>query len=67
MLRQAGRDAGSDGFVSIAPDGFETQADWTNLESPETYLGYLQGQNFASPGEADLNERRTYALPISWI
>ena len=56
-------DAVGDEFVSIAPDGFETQADWTNLESPETYLGYLQGQNFASPDDADLNERRTYALP----
>jgi pimeloyl-ACP methyl ester carboxylesterase len=27
----------------------EAQADWTNLESPETYLGYQQGHNFASP------------------
>ena len=28
-------------FVSVAPDGFEAQADWTNLRSPETYLGYF--------------------------
>jgi hypothetical protein len=63
LLRQAGHDGFADEFVSIAPAGFETQADWTNLESPETYLGYLQGQNFSSPGKADLNERRTYALP----
>ena len=50
------------------PDGFEAQADWTNLESPETYLGCLQGQNFASPDEADLNEQRTYAPAGSvWI
>jgi thiol-disulfide isomerase/thioredoxin len=63
LLREAGHDGFADEFVSVAPDGFETQADWTNLESPETYLGYLQGQNLASPGKADLNERRTYALP----
>jgi thiol-disulfide isomerase/thioredoxin len=63
LLRQAGHDGFADEFVSVAPDGFEIQADWRNLESPETYLGYLQGQNFASPGKADLNERRTYALP----
>ena len=63
MLRQAGRDAVGDELVSIAPDGFEAQADWATLGSPETYLGYLQGQNFASPGDADLNERRTYVLP----
>jgi thiol-disulfide isomerase/thioredoxin len=62
LLRTTGRDIGDD-LVSVAPDGFEAQADWTNLESPETYLGYQQGQNFASPGGAELNEQRKYALP----
>ena len=47
----------------IAPDGFEAQADWATLESPETYLGYEQAQNFASPGGAELDEARTYAVP----
>ena len=32
-------------------------------ESPETYLGYEQAQNFASPGGAELDEPRTYAVP----
>jgi hypothetical protein len=63
LLRQAGHRGVGDDVVSVAPDGFEAQADWTNLESPETYLGYLRSQNFASPGEAELDERRTYALP----
>jgi thiol-disulfide isomerase/thioredoxin len=63
LLRQSGRDGIRDDVVSVAPDGFEAQADWKNLESPETYLGYLQGQNFTSPGGAELDERRTYALP----
>jgi thiol-disulfide isomerase/thioredoxin len=63
LLRQAGRDGVADDVVSLAPEGLEAQADWTNLESPETYLGYLQGQNFASPGGAELDERRTYVLP----
>ena len=40
-------------LVSVAPDGFEAQADWANLASPETYLGYEQGQNQA-PGDAPL-------------
>jgi hypothetical protein len=61
LLRQAGHGGVGDDVVSVAPDGFEAQADWTNLESPETYLGYLRSQNFASPG-AELDERRTYAL-----
>ena len=39
------------------------QADWANLESPETYLGHEQAQNFASPGGADLDEPRAYVAP----
>ena len=31
-------------------DGFEVQADWENLESPETYLGYQQGAELRLPG-----------------
>jgi thiol-disulfide isomerase/thioredoxin len=42
-----------DGLVSVADQGFEAQADWSNLESPETYLGYEQGQNQA-PADAPL-------------
>ena len=44
-------------------EGVEAQADWANLESPETYLGYEQGRSFASPGGAALDEPRTYAAP----
>jgi thiol-disulfide isomerase/thioredoxin len=39
LLREAGRDGIADDLVSVADDGFEAQADWANLESPETYLG----------------------------
>ena len=63
LLRDAGRDGIGDDLISIVPDGFEAQADWTTLESPETYLGYEQAQNFVSPGRAKLDESRIYALP----
>ena len=63
LLREAGRDDISDDLVSASPAGFEAQADWTNLRSPETYLGYAQGQNFASPGGAELDAPGTYAVP----
>src|SRR5262249_7788569 len=56
---------GNGDLVSVEPKGFEVQADWENLESPETYLGYEQGQNFASPGGARLDEPRTYDVPDS--
>jgi thiol-disulfide isomerase/thioredoxin len=63
LLREAGGDGIPDDLVLIADDGFEAQADWANLESPETYLGYDQAQNFGSPGGADLDEPRTYVVP----
>jgi Thioredoxin like C-terminal domain len=51
-----------DDLVSVADEGFEKQADWQRLGSPETYLGYQQAQGFASPGP-EFDEPRTYALP----
>jgi pimeloyl-ACP methyl ester carboxylesterase len=65
LLNDAGRDDVPDGLVSPAGDGFEARADWTNLQSPETYLGYEQGVNFASPGPVELDRPDTYAAPES--
>ena len=44
-------------------DGLEAAADWDNLKTPETYVGYDRTQNFASRGGADLDRRRVYAAP----
>ncbi|HEY2161460.1 MAG TPA: thioredoxin family protein [Solirubrobacteraceae bacterium] len=65
LLREAGIEGVDDALVSVADDGFEAQADWTNLASPETYLGYEQTQNFASPGGVAFDESRTYVAPDS--
>jgi thiol-disulfide isomerase/thioredoxin len=43
-----------DGVVAPDLDGFEAQADWANLQSPETYLGSEQTQNFAGTGAREL-------------
>ncbi|HUK94083.1 MAG TPA: hypothetical protein VLU96_03410 [Gaiellaceae bacterium] len=61
LLADVGHDVGDDP-ASIALHGFEVQADWANLMSPETYLGYEQAQSFASPGFAP-DEARTYVVP----
>jgi thiol-disulfide isomerase/thioredoxin len=50
-------------LVSVEALGVEAEADWSHLRTPETYLGYGRGGNFASPGGAAVDERRTYALP----
>jgi thiol-disulfide isomerase/thioredoxin len=63
LLREAGVDRTADDLVALTPDGFEAQADWTNLRSPETYLGYAQGQNFASHGGAVIGVPSTYVAP----
>jgi thiol-disulfide isomerase/thioredoxin len=63
LLGEAGHEGIGDDLVSVLPDGFEAQADWTNLESPETYLGYEQAQNFVSPGGSEVDEPRTYVVP----
>ena len=62
LLRETGREVGDD-LVSVAGAGLEAQADWATLESPETYVGYQQGGNFASPGGVKIDEARTYSVP----
>jgi thiol-disulfide isomerase/thioredoxin len=52
-----------DDLVSLTLEGFEVQADWNNLKSPETYLGHRQGENFASPGGGVFDEVHTYETP----
>jgi thiol-disulfide isomerase/thioredoxin len=63
LLHEAGGHDNADDLVAVADDGFEAQADWANLETPETYLGYEQAQNFSSPGGADLDDPRAYVVP----
>jgi thiol-disulfide isomerase/thioredoxin len=63
LLREAGVDGVPGGLVSVAPEGFEVQADWTNLRSPESYLGYAQGRNFASGGGSAVGAPSTYSIP----
>jgi Thioredoxin like C-terminal domain len=62
LLREAGVDV-DQGLVSIEPHGVEAAADWGNLGSPETYLGYARTDRFASPGGLVPDERHAY--PVS--
>ncbi|WP_433126142.1 redoxin domain-containing protein [Micromonospora sp. CA-240977] len=51
--------------VPVRGLGPEAEADWGNLRTPETYLGFRRGEHFASPNGAALDERRGYDLPES--
>jgi thiol-disulfide isomerase/thioredoxin len=49
--------------VGVEGLGVEAEADWDNLRTPETYLGYERSDQFASPNGAVLEERVAYELP----
>jgi hypothetical protein len=63
LLADAGADEIGDDFAPIDPLGPEVQADWDSLETEETYLGYRQAQNFASPGGVTSDVPRQYERP----
>jgi hypothetical protein len=50
-------------LVSVQGLGVEPEADWDHLRTPETYLGYGRGDQFASPDGAAFDQRRAYQLP----
>ncbi|WBB67820.1 redoxin family protein [Micromonospora sp. WMMD812] len=50
-------------LVPVVGRGVEAEADWGSLRTPETYLGYQRGENFASPDGPAFDERRVYTVP----
>jgi thiol-disulfide isomerase/thioredoxin len=49
--------------VDVEGLGVEAEADWNNLRTPETYLGYARSENFASPSGTAWDKQRAYGLP----
>jgi hypothetical protein len=49
--------------LSVSGTGVEAEADWQHLRTPETYLGFVRGEQFASPGGAVIDRSRDYELP----
>ena len=50
LLKEGGaRGVGQD-LVAVEPRGAEAPADWTDVKSPETYLGSARSENQVSPG-----------------
>ncbi len=63
LLAENGSGSASHELVTVHPQGAEVAADWATLKSPESYIGYEQARNFASPGGAKSDQRRDYAAP----
>jgi len=56
-------DAVDETLVAVDPLGPEVEAEWNNLPSPETYLGYGRTQNFASPDGMATGRPHSYNTP----
>ena len=63
LLGDAGADISGADLVSVDPSGPEVAADWGALNTGETYLGYRQAENFASPGGMERDTPKNYEAP----
>ncbi len=66
LLREAGSEGIPNDQVSVVSNGFEAQADWATLESPETYLGSDQARNFAQGAEPNGLALNQWTLSGDW-
>jgi len=63
LLAEAGHPDGGRGLVTVDGRGVEAAADWDDLRTPETYVGYARAEKFASPGGVVPDQRHDYAAP----
>ena len=63
LLREAGEEGFDPALVSVDPQGTEVAADWSDLRTPETYLGYGRSYGFASPDGGRFDEPHDYPEP----
>jgi thiol-disulfide isomerase/thioredoxin len=63
LLTEAGVNGIVDDLVAVDPFGPESEADWDNLHSPETYLGVQRAGSFASPGGMRPSRQHSYIAP----
>lgn len=60
LLTEAGQDLSQVPVGPIDGAGIEAEADWRNLRSPESYVGYARAEGFASPGGIARDTSRNY-------
>jgi cytochrome c biogenesis protein CcdA/thiol-disulfide isomerase/thioredoxin len=62
LLKETGGGAPASGLVQVAGKGAEAAPD-SDVESPETYIGYERADNFLSPGGLRQNSPADYTAP----
>jgi hypothetical protein len=60
LLAESETGFGSNDLVLVEPHGVELAADWDNMETPETYLGYANAWSLATPSDIVIGRRHTY-------
>jgi len=63
LLAQAGQQNLPGGYVSVQGEGVAAAADSSQVQSPETYIGYERARSFASPGGELADQAHDYPLP----
>jgi Thioredoxin like C-terminal domain/AhpC/TSA family len=63
LLTDAGAEHADREIADVVGTGPEAPADWEQLESPETYVGFRQARSFASPGGIAAEQSRVYQVP----
>jgi len=63
LLTEAGSGPLTAGPAAVQGVGVQAAADESDLNSPETYVGYQRAANFASPGGAVRDQAATYRTP----
>jgi hypothetical protein len=63
LLKENGATGLAPDTVSISGVGIEVAPDWTDERSPETYIGYRQAENFASPEKVHKDSIRIFSEP----
>ena len=64
LLKRNGATGLGDSIVSISASGVEA-VPGTDVQSPETYIGYRQAERFASPERQAHNARKNYISPTT--
>ena len=62
LLKENGATGLDESLAQTSPDGAEAPPS-NNVRSPETYVGYARGQNFASPERIARDSDRFYSRP----
>jgi len=63
LLKENGATNFATGASPVSGVGIEAAPDWPNERSPETYIGYRQAQNFASPEKVRRDAVQLYSAP----